>query len=118
MKSLEKLDLTHKKVIAFDLDGTLIDSIGIWNQTDCEMIRHFAGLDIPMDVVQKERDAFLETQHGSDIYLEYCGYLIDKYQLLLKKEQLLTYRWKYSESFLRNRVDYKEKADVFLHKLK
>ena len=26
--------LKDKKVIIFDMDGTLIDSIGIWNKTD------------------------------------------------------------------------------------
>ena len=28
-----------KKVIIFDLDGTLIDSIGIWNEIDKELIK-------------------------------------------------------------------------------
>ena len=34
MKSLNELDLTKKKYIIFDMDGTLIDSIGMWNNTD------------------------------------------------------------------------------------
>lgn len=28
-----------KKVIIFDMDGTLIDSIGIWNEIDKELIK-------------------------------------------------------------------------------
>jgi beta-phosphoglucomutase-like phosphatase (HAD superfamily) len=27
-----------KKVIIFDIDGTLIDSVGIWNKVDMELI--------------------------------------------------------------------------------
>ena len=30
--------LENKKVIIFDLDGTLIDSIGVWNDIDRELI--------------------------------------------------------------------------------
>ena len=30
---------TGKKVIIFDMDGTLIHSVGIWNQVDEELIR-------------------------------------------------------------------------------
>lgn len=33
MKELNKLNLTDKKYIIFDMDGTLIDSIGVWNLT-------------------------------------------------------------------------------------
>lgn len=31
--------LKDKKVIIFDMDGTLIDSIGIWNDIDEELIK-------------------------------------------------------------------------------
>ncbi len=31
--------LKGKKVIIFDMDGTLIDSIGIWNEIDKELIK-------------------------------------------------------------------------------
>lgn len=34
MKKLSELNLKDKKYIIFDLDGTLIDSIGVWNRTD------------------------------------------------------------------------------------
>lgn len=31
--------LKNKKVVIFDMDGTLIDSIGIWNAIDEELIK-------------------------------------------------------------------------------
>lgn len=34
MKSLCELRLNNKKYIIFDMDGTLIDSIGVWNRID------------------------------------------------------------------------------------
>ena len=35
--------LENKKVIIFDLDGTLIDSIGIWNEIDKKLIEKIGG---------------------------------------------------------------------------
>ena len=40
MKTIDKLDIESKKYIIFDLDGTLIDSIGIWNITDYKLIKN------------------------------------------------------------------------------
>ncbi len=35
-----------KKVIIFDLDGTLIDSIGIWNQIDQKLIETISNVKV------------------------------------------------------------------------
>ena len=37
--------LQHKKLIIFDMDGTLIDSIGIWNDIDCDLLKQLSGRD-------------------------------------------------------------------------
>ena len=41
MKKLSELKLKGKKYIIFDMDGTLIDSIGVWNQTDQRLIEEY-----------------------------------------------------------------------------
>ena len=33
----------NKKVVIFDLDGTLIDSMGIWNRADESLIKKFTN---------------------------------------------------------------------------
>ncbi len=76
MKKLSKLRLKDKKYIIFDMDGTLIDSIGVWNMTDQKLIEEYGGMNINIDDIQLERDAFLHSNQDSDIYLAYCEYLI------------------------------------------
>ena len=41
-----------KKIIIFDLDGTLIDSINIWNQIDVELVRRISGLEIDFEDIR------------------------------------------------------------------
>ena len=43
MKNLSQLDLKEKKYIIFDMDGTLNDSIGVWNITNQKLIHKYSG---------------------------------------------------------------------------
>ena len=79
MKKLQDLDLKNKKYIIFDLDGTLIDSVGVWNMADQRIIKKHAGVTIDLDTIQSERHAFLHENLAGDIYLAYCEHLISKY---------------------------------------
>ncbi len=46
-----------KKIIIFDMDGTLIDSIGIWNQVDMELIKQIGNIEeINESDIQQQRD--------------------------------------------------------------
>lgn len=78
MKKLTDLKLKAKKYIIFDMDGTLIDSIGVWNRTDQLLIQEFGSKTVNLSLVQRERDEFLNNNQASDIYLAYCDYLIKK----------------------------------------
>ena len=54
VKKLEELDLSKKKYIIFDMDGTLIDSIGIWNESDFRIIDKFAGVQVDFVKIQQD----------------------------------------------------------------
>lgn len=118
MRCLNELDLAIKKYFIFDMDGTLIDSIGIWNITDYRIIKQLSGQEVELDVIQKERDLFLETHQGEDIYLAYCDHLRDKYHFSLSKEALISLRWSISSEYLERDVDFKPGVDVLLKLLK
>lgn len=119
MKELKQLNLKDKKYIIFDMDGTLIDSIGVWNRTDQKLIEEFGGISIGLDNIQLERDAFLHNNQNSDIYLAYCEYLINKYNLTIRDaEQLLKIRWNISNEVLENEMDFKPDVVKLILRLK
>ena len=108
-----------KKVIIFDMDGTLIDSIGIWNITDETLIKILSGKEeIDIEDIGKMRDSILAQCKSGDIYLEYCNYLRRKYNASMSAEEVLALRWQISDRYIKKQIDYKPNADVLLHLLK
>ena len=49
--------LAGRKAVLFDLDGTLIDSVGVWNEIDDALIDTLGGPKIAD--IQQRRDALL-----------------------------------------------------------
>ena len=111
--------LKDKKVIIFDLDGTLIDSIGIWNEIDIELIKTISSEDIINTDVGKQRDEKLkEYSKCEDAYLEYCGFLKEKYNSKISKEEIKKLRYEIAHNYLKTTVDYKPDAEKVLKYLK
>lgn len=119
MNKLENIDLQKKKYIIFDMDGTLIDSIGVWNLTDQKLVEQYGNSQIDEEYIQKERDEFLHNNQESDIYLAYCKYLIEKYNLSIKDErELLKVRWDISGEILEQDIDFKPNVATLIKQLK
>ena len=119
MNNLNTLKIKNKKYIIFDMDGTLIDSIGVWNITDQKLIVEYAGITIDLDTIQLERDSFLHSNQDSDIYVAYCEYLIKKYGFSIQNaEQLLNIRWDKSGEVLESEMDFKPDVVELISKLK
>ena len=111
--------LKDKKVIIFDLDGTLIDSIGIWNEIDIELIKTISREDISNTDIGKQRDEKLkEYSKCEDAYLEYCGFLKEKYNSKISKEEIKKLRYEIAHNYLKTTVDYKPDAEKVLKYLK
>lgn len=119
MQDLNMLNIKDKKYIIFDMDGTLIDSIGVWNRTDQKLIEDFGNITIDLDTIQLERDAFLHSNQDSDIYVAYCEYLIRKYGFSIQNaEQLLKIRWDKSGEILESEMDFKPDVVELISDLK
>ena len=60
-----------KKLIIFDVDGTLIDSVGIWNEIDERLIRAIGDGTIDDVNIQMQRDRTLkEVSDGGDFEIK------------------------------------------------
>lgn len=111
--------LENKKVIIFDLDGTLIDSIGIWNTVDKELIKVLGGNEDDEVLIAERRDKLLkEFNQAEDAYLEYCGCLKEQYNSSMDKVEVQKARQRISRNYLTNVIDYKKDADKVLTYLK
>lgn len=108
-----------KKLIIFDLDGTLIDSINIWNQIDVELVRRISGLDIDFEDIRSMRDDIMaNTKDGEDKYLKYFEALIKKYNSNLTPLEVDKLNDDVALDMLRTFIDYKSDAESLIKYLK
>lgn len=112
--------IKNKKVIIFDLDGTLIDSIGIWNLIDRELIKRISDTVEENEFdIRNQRELKLKEYKGcADVYLEYCAFLKEKYKSQLSKEKIKELRYEIADNYLKTVIDYKPDAEKVLNYLK
>lgn len=109
-----------KKVIVFDMDGTLIDSVGVWNKVDMELIKELGeSEDLNEYDIRQQRDNKLrEFNKSENPYIDYCLFLSSKYNINLTGEEILRKRFKIAQNYLKNEIDYKKCVPEFLKLLK
>ena len=108
-----------KKVIIFDMDGTLIDSVGIWNAVDRELISQLGTHESDEQMLQQQRDELLRSfSHAQDAYLEYCDFLARTYNAAYSGEEIRAMRYAIAQHYLKNVIDFKPDAHTLLHYLK
>ena len=112
--------LKNRKVIIFDMDGTLVDSVGIWNLVDELLITRLRrdGKSAAENYQLQRDEALRRFQTEANPYLAYCAFLKEKYAMAESPEEVHSIRYTIAGELLRERIDYKPGADRFLHWLK
>lgn len=109
----------NKSTIIFDMDGTLIDSVGVWNQVDLRLIQTLGGPAMAEGDVQQRRERFLKEHRDAEKpYLSYCEELGKTYASAWQAEDILQERYRIAQHFLKEVVDYKPAAPEVLHAFK
>lgn len=108
--------LANLELVIFDLDGTLIDSNGINNKLDVELV-HLLGENKNSEEILNERDKIFKINNVGDIYLNYCKYLKEKYNSNLSEEEILQMRRNLSKKVSKE-IKYKPNADIMIKYLK
>lgn len=99
----------------FDLDGTLLTSVGVWNEVDRELIKRMSGREEDMKALQARRDRILAEQvNEKDPYLAYCRMLGETFHYDAPPEEIFRLRYSIAQEFLRERVKYKKGAPELL----
>jgi beta-phosphoglucomutase-like phosphatase (HAD superfamily) len=105
-------DIKKYKGIMFDLDGTLIDSNGIWEKADIEVLKSF-GILIECSL-KKEQRKFLETCSAKNVFIAWAEYLINKFNLKnTTAAEIRQQELDYAKRFLPY-INYKADADKIL----
>lgn len=86
--------LENRKLFIFDMDGTLIESLGVWAEADNIFLKEVAGIDIEASKIGAIRDNFISNCVRTDPYIAWVEYIKNKYSLDSPLEDLVNYRKK------------------------
>ncbi len=108
----------HRSLVIFDLDGTLLDSIGVWNEVDARLYARLGLAPLPAAELHARREAILrENAAAENPYHEYCRALGAEAGSPLPPEDILRLRYEICEGLLADEVDYKPGADELVRRL-
>ncbi len=108
----------NRSLVIFDIDGTLLDSIGVWNEVDARLYTRLGLPPRPAAEVHVRREALLrEHAAAANPYHEYCRVLGAEAGSPLSPEDILRLRYEICEELLADVVDYKPGADELVRRL-
>lgn len=117
MKALKELNLRKYKLIIFDWDGTLVDSLSAYEIWDKLYVKKFYGADMPLGYFKELATKIKKVDPGrsEDKYFQYLDKKFGNGSLLIEE------MWKNIYSLapeIQSKIIYKEHASELLKKLR
>lgn len=109
--------LKGKKAVIFDLDGTLIDSLGIWNAVDEQLVAGLGRPDLasdPRTLARFREEALVRHALEPNPYVGFCSDLAAFCGSSLSGEEVHRERYRISRTLLKTRVHLKPGASAFV----
>ena len=109
--------LKGKKAVIFDLDGTLIDSLGIWNAVDEQLVAGLGRPDLasdPRTLARFREEALVRHALKPNPYVGFCSDLAAFCGSSLSGEEVHRERYRISRTLLKTRVRLKPGAAAFV----
>lgn len=99
------------KAVIFDVDGTLLDTLDIWNRVDEILSEKLGGARRPLKEIHAFREASLARHRlEKDAYVAYCADLASLYGSALPAEEIHRMRYEISRKLLSTEVEPKPGA--------
>lgn len=102
---------SHKKAVIFDLDGTLINSLDVWNLVDIELMKELVGECPDLEALGRFRqDALWQCRDMVNPYEGYSALLAQWLGINLTGKEVHCMRFGISRRLLRTHVTLREGA--------
>ena len=115
MKKINE-SILNKKYFIFDVDGTLVDSMSMWNSVDQKILHDNFGIEISLMDIKMFRDSVIYDAKNvqGDIYMAYYEAIVKYFNLGVSAEEFNRLRAELSNYLSVNELDYKPGAAEFL----
>ena len=89
--------LQNKKAVIFDLDGTIVDSLGVWNRVDVLLAQELGCSNPDAEALHRLREDALERyKSAAQPYTCFCGEFGKFFGSSLSAEGM--FRWNHSKT--------------------